>query len=175
MNYLWELLTNVARIVFLRGSPERISYTRRLFIVSLFVAMAASAGAQVFFFADHLVFVILRLFAEVTMFMIMIVLLTAKIPRFRLARMMLTLVLISLLSDSLLIFLSVFPLGEGAQYVAYAVAGVAIYGGSNCLAWGLHSNFGKGLGCLALYVAAAMGLDMGFRGLYEIMAAGGRA
>ena len=75
----------------------------------------------------------------------------------------------------LLILLSVFPLGEGAQYVAYAVGGVAIYGGSNCLSWGLHSSFGKGLGCVALYVASALGLDMAFRGLYEIMAGAGSA
>ena len=175
MNYLWGLFSNVARIVFLRGSPERIYYTRRLFIAALFIALAASAGAQALFFGDHLVFVLLRVFAEVTMFMIMVVLLTAKIPRIRLARMMLALVLISLFADSVLIILSVFPLGESAQYVAYAVGGVAIYGASNCLAWALNSGFAKGLGYLALYVAASIGLDTGFRTLYEIMAGAGSA
>ena len=171
------LLVSVLRIIFLRGSPERINYDRRLFIVVLLGAVAASAAAQTLYFGDHVAFTILRVFAEVTMFMVMMVLLTAKIPRFRLARMMLALVLISLLCDSLLILLSpITGLGllesSQATYIAWLVALPAIYGAASVLAWRLRKVFAHGLGVFILYVAAVVGLDMAFRHLYQIMASG---
>ena len=79
MTYLWTLLQNVLRIVFLRGSPERIYYTRRLFIVAVILAVLVSALVQWFYHGDHVVFVILRVFAELTMFMLMAVLLVQPI------------------------------------------------------------------------------------------------
>ena len=176
MAFLWGLVTNVGRIVFLRGSPERIYYTRRLFIVSLLLAVSASAAVQLLLFDDGLVFTLLRVFAELTMFMLMMVILTAKIARFRLARMMLVLVLISLLADMLLA-----GVGTGVSYrsaaaqvvdaIAYGVSAVALYGAANVLAWGLQRPLLWGAGGMLLYVAAASGLDAAFRGLYQIMAA----
>ena len=158
---VWALLSSVLRIVFLRGSPERIAYTRRLFI-----------AAQALFWADHLVFVILRVFAEFTMFMLMMVMLTARIARYRLARMMLVLVLISLLADTLLIIFSGLSTHESASYLAYAIAAVAAYGASSCLSWGLKRPLWYGAACLGLYLAATVGLDLIFRELYGIMVAG---
>ena len=177
MTYLWGLLTSVGHIVFLRGSPERLYYTRRLFIVSLLLALVASAAAQFLYFGDPFVFVILRVFAEVTLFMLMIVLLTAKIARFRLARMMLVLVLISLFADLILVVLSVgipqaqvtAPLG---RTVSWAVGGVALYGAGSVLAWGLRRSYFWGLGVIILYVVAVLALDSAFRELYAVMASG---
>jgi hypothetical protein len=176
MDYLWSLLRSVGRIVFKRGSPERIYYTRRLFIVSLLLALLASGAVQYLWFSDHLVFVVLRVFAEVTMFMVMIVLLTAKIARFRLARMMLVLVLISLLADMLLVLAS--PIAslvnlqpELKNLAAYVIAAVAMYGAGNVLAWGLQRTYLFGIGTVLLYVIATVALDQTFRGLYEVMAA----
>ncbi len=176
MGFLFGLVSSVGRIVFLRGSPERIYYTRRLFIVSLLLAVVASAAVQAVLFNDHVVFVILRVFAEMTMFMLMMVVLTAKIARFRLARMMLVLVLISLIADVLLTVV-----GAGVSYrnadpelvdgIAYVVSAVALYGASSVIAWGLKRPLWFGAGVMALYVVAAVGLDLAFRGLYEVMAA----
>ncbi len=178
MMYLWELTLNVVRIVFLRGSPERIYYTRRLFLVALTIAIAASAATQVLLFGDHLTFVVLRVFAELTLFMLMMVLLTAKVARFRLVRMGLALVLISLFADMLLTVLSpLFVLqilsAESARMLAFGVAGIACYGAANALAWGLQKGVSTGLAYVALYAVAVQGLDFAFRSLYQMMASAG--
>jgi len=175
MTFLWELVASVLRVVFLRGSPERIYYTRRLFIGALLCAVTLSASAQWLYFGDHVVFVILRVFAEIMPFMLMMVLLTAKIARFRLARMMLVLVLISALADALLLLIS--PLTWFADPavqagIGYMVGAAAIYGCASVVAWGLNRPLSHGAGVIGLYVAAAVGLDLAFRHLYQIMAAG---
>ena len=175
MTFVLELVRSVFRIVFLRGSPERIYYTRRLFIVCLALAVLASASVQVFYFGDHLVFVILRVFAELTMFMLMMTLLTARIPRFRLARMMLVLVLISLMTDVLLVLISpavaaALLTPPASQYLAYVLGGIAMYGAASVVAWGLSKPLVRGAAVIGMYVAAVVGLDMAFRHLYQIMA-----
>ncbi len=170
MSFLWTLLVSVLRIAFLRGSPERIYYTRRLFLFSLLLAVLASAVAQYLYHGDHVVFVILRVFAELTMFMLFIVLMTAKIARFRLARMMLPMVLISLLMDVVLILLSPLPLAGVSDYVAFALGAAAGYGASSCLAWGLKARLWQA-GCyVAVYVVAVHGLDAAFRHLFGMYA-----
>ncbi len=171
MSYVIELLLSVLRIMFLRGSPERIYYTRRLFLVSLLLAIAVSAAAQLLFHGDHIVFVILRVFAEVTVFMMMMVLFTAKVGRFRLARMMLVLVLISLLADSVLVALSPLPLGEMTQAVAYATGAVAFYGAASAMSWGLSRPLWQAAAYLLGYVVAVYLLDTAFRSLYDMYVA----
>ena len=143
MAFLWELVLSVGRIAFFRGSPERIYYTRRLFIVSLLLAVCASALVQWVLFADHLVFVILRVFAEITMFMVMMVLLTAKIARFRLARMMLVLVLLNLFVDGVLVLMGMVVSYRNTDpqvvdVLVYGLSAVAIYGAGSAMAWGLQ-------------------------------------
>ena len=173
MVYLWELASNVFRIVFLRGSPERVYYTRRLFIVALVLAIAASAATQALLFGDHLTFVVLRVFSELTMFMLMMVLLTAKVARFRLVRMGLALVLISLFADLLLIALSPMLQTNGAGLLAFGVAGLALYGAANALAWSLRKGILNGLTYVGLYAVGVQGLDYAFRSLYQMMATAG--
>ena len=129
------------RIVFKRGSPERLYYTRRLFIVTLLLALVTSAAVQYFYFADHITFVVLRVFAEITCFMVMMVLLTAKIARFRLARMMLVLVLLNLVADTLLLCLAPLQLLDGSLLETVKLApvlvlgAIAVYGAGSVVAW----------------------------------------
>ena len=181
MAFIWELLSSVFRIVFLRGSPERIYYTRRLAIVALLSAVLASGSAQWLFFGDHVVFIILRVFAEITLFMLMMVFLTAKITRFRLARMMLVLVMISLLTDVVLVLLSPFFFLEWlnvdhardyAQYLAYGFGVVAAYGAASVLSWGLRKPWVSGAMLIGTYIVGVVALNSGFRHLYQIIAAG---
>ena len=106
MDSLGALISGMLRVIFLRGSPERVYYTRRRFIVALLLAVAVSALVQWFYHGDHLVFVILRVFAELTMFMLTMVFLTRRVARFRLAYLMLVLVLISLFADTFLLALA---------------------------------------------------------------------
>jgi hypothetical protein len=175
VGFLWGLVSSVARIVFLRGSPERIYYSRRLFIVSLLLAVLASAAVQLLLFDDHPVFMLLRVFAELTMFMLMMVVLTAKIARFRLARMMLVLVLVSLLADILLSAVGTVVSYRSAapqvvDVIAYGVGAVAMYGAASVVAWGLQRSLPIGAAVMLLYLVTVLGLDMAFRGLYQIMA-----
>jgi hypothetical protein len=177
VGFVWGLLQDVGRIVCLRGSPERIYYTQRLARFSVLLAVLASIAAQFVFFQDIVVFVILRVFAEVTMFMLMMVVLTAKITRLRLAKVLLVLVLISLIVDSLL---AVLGLGltfagvgqEPRQLMAYSLALVALYGAASVLGWGLRKPLLPGFGVIMLYVLAVLGLDMSFRHLYQMIAGG---
>ncbi|XOV83094.1 MAG: hypothetical protein ACFHXK_19860 [bacterium] len=177
MAFVLGLLQDVVRIVFLRGSPERIYYTQRLGRYSVLLAVVASAAAQALYFQDNVVFVILRVFAEVTMFMLMMVLLTAKITRLRLAKVLLTLVLISLLTDSILVLLGLgLNLAAVEQAVrvlpGYLMGAIALYGASSVVGWGLSKSIVQGAGVLGAYVVAVLVLDMSFRQLYQMMAAG---
>ncbi len=165
-----EMTNGVYRVVFLRGSPERVHYSQRRFIVSLLLAIIASAAAQFLYFGDHVVFVILRVFAELTMFMLTMVVLTSRIPRFRLAYLMLILVLISLFADMLLLLLSPLPLGDAHMGIAWLVGGVALYGASSATAWGLKKPIQQGVLVMGVYVLLVLAINVAFRALYDMAA-----
>ncbi len=160
------------RIMYQRGSPERILYSRKLMIVCLLLALAVSGLARVLYFGDHIPFAILWVFAKTTMFMLWVVLLTAKVARLRLATMMLSLVLISLVVDSVYILLSPLPLGELANPIAWIWGASALYGMGSVVAWARRQSLLQGLTQAGGYLAVFMGLDLAFRHLYSIMAAG---
>ncbi|MEM7077489.1 MAG: hypothetical protein AAF513_02570 [Pseudomonadota bacterium] len=157
------------RVIFLRGSPERVFYTRPRFIWGLLLAMCASAAVGFYFYQDHPVFVILRIFAKLTMFMLTIVFLTRKIARFRLAYMMLVLVLISLLVDTVLLVLAAFWPEAWRLGTGMVLGACAFYGASNTFAWGLRKPLWHGALVAGLYVAAALALEHAFRSLYTTM------
>ncbi|CAE7149479.1 GALNS [Symbiodinium necroappetens] len=155
----YDRTLDVVRIVFLRGSPERIYYTQRLGRYSVLLAVVVSAATQAVYFQDNVVFVILRVFAEVTMFMLMMVLLTARISRLRLAKVLLTLVLISLLTDSVLtlsgVGLNLASIELSLRALpAYLLAAFALYGASSVVAWGLNKPLVQGAGVMGVYVVA---------------------
>lgn len=172
MNRWVRLPGNLLRIIFLRGSPERILYSRRLFLVVLVAAVAASALVQIYYFRDHTTFVILRVFAELTVFMVWMVLLTAKVARLRLASLMLVLLLISLFGDSVLLLLSPLPLADVARPLGLIWGIALLYGAGNATSWALRKPLSHGCLQSGLYGLFVVGLDLAFRGLYEIVAAG---
>lgn len=163
-------LQSLMRIMFLRGSPERILYSRKLFIGALVSALFASGLLQFFGYGDHLVFMILRVFAEITMFMLWMVFMTAKVARLRLANMMLILMMISVLVDSFTTFALLPTPLELRNTVGVVIGLIAAYGVSNVVAWALRKPIHIGALYFALYYAAVTGLDLAFRGLYEVMA-----
>ena len=177
MQSITDMLQGLFRVMFLRGSPERIHYTRRRFIIGLLLAIVASTLVQIFYFNDHLVFIVLRVFAEMTMFMLAMVILTTNITRFRLAYLMLILVMISVAADSILLLLGlVMQLftdhPAGRDWLAIGLGAIALYGASNVMAWGLRKKFVMGAMVMLGYVAAVLALNVSFRYLYEIVAAG---
>ena len=167
-----NLVIATLRIMYLRGSPERILYSRQLMIVSLLLALVVSGCARYLYFDDHIPFATLWVFAKTTMFMLWMVLLTAKVARLRLATMMLSLVLISLVVDVGYVLLSPLPLGGLADSVAWIWGASALYGIGSVVAWARRQSLLQGLTQGAGYLAVFMGLDLAFRHLYSIMAAG---
>ena len=163
-------LQSLMRIMFLRGSPERILYSRKLFIGALATALFASGLLQFFGYADHLIFVILRVFAEITMFMLWMVFMTAKVARLRLANMMLVLMMISVIVDVVTTLILLPMPMEVRASVGIALGLVAAYGVSNAVAWALRKPLHIGALYFGLYYVAVTGLDLAFRGLYEVMA-----
>lgn len=174
MNPALAFLKSLARIVFLRGSPERILYDRRLFWLGLTLALVFSALAEATFHQQHLVFVILRVFAETTLFMLWMVLLTAKVARMRLASLMLVLVWINGLGDVLLVLLSPLGLDPAVRMTVSAVlGGILIYGAANAVAWALRGRLSRGVLHAGLYAGAVWALVLSFQALYNIIAGSG--
>ncbi len=161
----------IVRILFLRGSPERILYARSTMLWALAAALVASVVVRLTYFDDMYVFVLLWVFAKLTMFMLWMTLLTARVVRLRLANAMLCLVLASLTYDVVLIAVSPLPLGNLAGPVAWMWAGAIGYGAANITAWAVRKPLSHGLAQVAGYYAAFGGLDLAFRHLYSIMAA----
>lgn len=157
--------------MYVRGSPERILYSRRLMIVCLLLALVLSGLARHLYFSDHMPFAILWVFAKTTMFMLWMVLLAAKVARLRLATMMLSLVLISLVVDMGYVVLSPLPLGELRRVVAWIWGASALYGIGSVVAWARRQSLLQGLTQGAGYLVVFMGLDLAFRHLYSIIAA----
>ena len=169
--------TTLLRILFLRGSPERILYERRFFIIGLLAALALSAAAQYGYHQDHLVFVVLRVFAELTIFMLWMVILTGKVARLRLASVMLILVWTSVLMDTVLLSLILpFNLLAATPQVftgtAYILGGALCYGLVSVVGWGLKSTQMTGMALVHVvgYVACVTFLDSTFRYLFNIVA-----
>jgi len=173
---LLDMLRGIGRVILLRGSPERVHYSRRRFIVALLLAVAAAAAAQAFYHLDHIVFVILRVFAEITVFMLAMVVLTAWIARFRLAYVMLLLVLISVSYDLALLLLAVAGQILGTLpwpwYAGAPLALSGVYGAANVMAWGLRKPLLQGLLVVLAMLATSAAIEQAFRWLYGLAAAG---
>ena len=169
---LAAMVVGVLRVAVLRGSPERVHYSRRRFIIGLILAVLTSAAVQWFVYHDHIVFTILRVFAELTMFMLAAVLLTAKVARFRLAYALLLLVLISLFADAALLLVAPFDLGAAVHTVGFVLGLIALYGASNTMSWALRKPLVQGAFVMLVYVVAVIGLDLAFQTLYNMVALG---
>jgi hypothetical protein len=167
-----NIATNLLRVIFLRGSPERIHYSTKLFVVALLLAIIASGSAQVLYFADDITLTVLRGFCELTMFMVGVVLLTRKVARIRLARLMLVLVSISLLADVVLSFCGLLDIPLTTNIAHYVIGIAAIYGASNALHWAIKGNFLLGVAGIGGYVLVVTVLYETFRGLFAIIASG---
>ena len=164
------LITGTFRVMLLRGSPERVHYSRPRFLVGLALAILASGLVEWLVYGDHIVFIILRLFAELTMFMLAVTLLTAKVARFRLAYAMLLLVWISVFTDTLLLLAAPFELGDAAHTLGFVMGLIALYGAGNVTAWALRKPLVQGVMVMVVYAVAVIGLDLAFQTLYDMIA-----
>jgi len=106
------------------------------------------------------------------MFMVGVVLLTRKVARIRLARLMLVLVSISLLADVVLSFCGLLDIPLITNIAHYVIGIAAIYGASNALHWAIKGNFLLGVAGIGGYVLVVTVLYETFRGLFAIIASG---
>ena len=164
-------ISSLVRIMLLRGSPERILYSRTEFIVGLALAVVVSGLVQMVFHGDHVIFAILRVFAELTVFMLWMVLLTARVARLRLASLMLVLVWMSVLVDVCLLPLAWLSQPDLRLALALLVGGALAYGASSAVAWALHRKFARGGVHVIGYIGGVLAIDLAFRHLYGIVAA----
>ncbi|MEM7097546.1 MAG: hypothetical protein AAF541_04740 [Pseudomonadota bacterium] len=169
---LLGLVTGTFRVMLLRGSPERVHYSRPRFLVGLALAILASALVEWLVYGDHIVFMILRLFAELTMFMLAVTLLTAKVARFRLAYAMLLLVWISVFTDGVLLLAAPLNLGDSVHTLGFVVGLIALYGAGNTVAWALRKPLAQGIMVMVVYAIAVICLDLAFQTLYDMVAFG---
>ena len=161
--------------MFLRGSPERILYDRWLLRLGLLFAIVLSGLAQMFYHGDHVVFVLLRVFAELITFMLWMVVLTGSVGRLRLAQAMMVLVWISTFADVVLASIGLSGLANALEeqvlnLTAIVVSTIAIYGAANTMSWAMRKKLTVGGVHLIGYALVVWALDAAFRGLYNMAA-----
>ena len=97
-------------------------------------------------------------------------LLTAKVPRFRLAYALLLLVLISLFVDAILLLFAPANLGPVVHTIGYVLGLIALYGASSTVSWALRKPLVQGAFVMVVSVVAGIGLDLAFQTLYNMVA-----
>ena len=153
--------TALLGIVFARKSPERLSYSRRNLIVSVFVALFAAYFAHTRFLGLDTPHALVKLVFELGILVVGLNLAwRSSADRQRLLRMTMTLFLISAAGDVVLILLSLVPLesslGPSRQAIAYATMLAMIAGAVNVLQYALGVSWRIG-GAYALgYVALSL-------------------
>ena len=133
-----RLLGDLLGIIYLRRSPERLLYSRQMLIAALVLALIAAFAAHVLFLGLSVPFALLKIVCELGLFVIALnqAARTGAV-RFRVLKMALALLLISALGDVLLVGLSSLSLQPPRQVVAMLVLGSQIFGGVNCVQFGV--------------------------------------
>lgn len=152
-----RLLDDLLGIIYLRRSPERLVYSRGVLIAALVLAVVAAFAAHVLFLGLSLPFALLKIVCELGIFVVALNQ-TARTSavRFRVLKMALALLLISALGDAVLVSLSFLPLQPPRQVVAMLVLGSQIFGGVNCVQFGLSVSWLRAAAFAGAYIVAAL-------------------
>ncbi|TDJ39711.1 MAG: hypothetical protein E2O54_09835 [Gammaproteobacteria bacterium] len=152
-----RLLDDLLGIIYLRRSPERLVYSRGVLIAALVLAVVAAFAAHVLFLGLSLPFALLKIVCELGIFVVALNQ-TARTSavHFRVLKMALALLLISALGDAVLVSLSFLPLQPPRQVVAMLVLGSQIFGGVNCVQFGLSVTWLRAAAFAGAYIVAAL-------------------
>lgn len=153
----WRLLGDLLGIIYLRRSPERLVYTRRILIAALVLAVAAAFAAHVLFLGLSVPFALLKIVCELGLLVVALNQTTRiQAVRYRVLKMTIALLLISALGDALLVGLSILPLQPPRQVVAMLVLGSQVFGGVNCVQFGISVSWLRAAMFAAAYIVAAL-------------------
>ena len=168
-----NLISQLMRVIFMRGSPERVLYDRWLLRLGLLFAVLLAATAQSVLHQDHVVFVLLRVFAELVVFMLWMTYLTSRVGRLRLAQAMMFFFWISAFADLVLALLGLVGLDERwRDILAIGIGAIAAYGAANTLSWALRRKLSYAGAQVLGYMLLTWALDAAFRALYNLAAFG---
>lgn len=152
-----RLLGDLLGIIYLRRSPERLVYSRGVLIAALVLALLAAFAAHVLFLGLSLPFALLKIVCELGLFVVALNQ-TVRIGavRHRVLKMTIALFLISALGDVVLVGLSFLPLQPPRQVVAMLVLGSQVFGGVNCVQFGISATWLRAAVFAAAYIVAAL-------------------
>ncbi len=140
-----SILRALYRIVFHRGSPQRIHYDPKLMLTALALCFGLAIGVQRYLFARDALDLVLALFVGFAALLIGASLLTWKAPRPRMQTTMLSILLLLALAHALLLLLVPIPLADHLENVRFGAAAfialLTLLGISNCLRYGLGSGW----------------------------------
>lgn len=152
-----RLLDDLLGIIYLRRSPERLVYSRGVLIAALVLAVVAAFAAHVLFLGLSLPFALLKIVCELGIFVVALnQTARTRAVHFRVLKMALALLLISALGDAVLVSLSFLPLQPPRQVVAMLVLGSQIFGGVNCVQFGLSVTWLRAAAFAGAYIVAAL-------------------
>jgi hypothetical protein len=152
-----RLLGDLLGIIYLRRSPERLLYSRQMLIAAVVLALITAFAAHVLFLRLSVPYALLKIVCELGLFVIALNQ-TARIGavRLRVLKMALALLLISALGDVVLVCLSFLPMQPPRQAVAMLVFGSQVFGGVNCVQFGVSVTWLRAAMFAAAYIVAAL-------------------
>ena len=152
-----RLLGDLLGIIYLRRSPERLVYSRGVLIAALVLAVIAAFAAHVLFLGLSLPFALLKIVCELGLFVVALNQ-TARTGavRYRVLKMTIALFLISALGDLVLVGLSFLPLQPPRQVMAMLVLGSQVFGGVNCVQFGVSVSWLRAALFAGAYIVGAL-------------------
>ncbi len=160
------LVTALVGIIFLRKSPERLSYSRTRLLLSIGLACPVAYGCHVWLLGLDTPHALLKMVCELGVLVIGLRLArlsqanSATVSQHRLLVMTLTLFLISIFGDLVLIALSFVPfessVGQARQILAFTTMISMAFGAVNTVQFGMGVGWRMAVVYVLGYIALAM-------------------
>ncbi|MGI9328339.1 MAG: hypothetical protein ACR2PZ_24190 [Pseudomonadales bacterium] len=158
MQSLGSLSRSVARILFARGSPERIQIAPQTLPLSLLLAALAYGLVHLYLFKLSGAQVALSLFSMISILAMSMAWMTRYVARRRLAQVLVAMLLISALLGLLLTAVGLLPLADRQLWLALPLLLLLLYGLSHCLGYALRCSQWVALLWCVLFAAVVYGL-----------------
>lgn len=158
MQSLGSLSRSVARILFARGSPERIQVAPQTLPLSLFLAALAYGLVHWYLFNLSGAQVALSLFCLISILAMSMAWMTRYVARRRLLQVLVAMLLISALVGLLLAAVGLLPLADLQPWLALPLLFLLLYGLSHCLGYALRCSQWLALVWCVLFAALVYGL-----------------
>lgn len=172
MQSVMNLSQALLRIVFRRGSLQRVHYSNNRLLFALFACVGLLIAAQLWYFGNDALDTGLLVFVCITGLLIAASWLTWKVPRKRLMVALLTSLLIAAAALFLLVLAAYLPWWEQAA-ARYGFAGllalIVMLGVSNSLQFALGSHRLKAVAYTLIFAVALVLLYTTLQGLLQVV------